>query len=41
LEALAEIQRDNVAIQTSTCELQGLLVYGSQSKDVVLSCQRI
>ena len=41
LEALAEIQRDDVAIKTSTCELQGLFVHGSQRKDVVLGCQRI
>jgi len=41
LEALAEIQRDDVAIKTSTRELQCLFVHGSQSKDIVLGCQRI
>lgn len=41
LETLAEIQRDDVAVETSACELQGLFVHGSQSKNVVLCRERI
>lgn len=41
LEALGEVQRDNVAVQTTACELQRLFVNGSEGQDVVLGCQRV